>query len=165
MSQWYCVVSGTRYGPVDAQQVQTWVAQGRVGPDDLVWREGMGEWQAISAVPELSGPGAPAAGLPVSGPTAAAQTQRAGWRVVPHRGGAVLALGIVGLVVCFICGIIAWVMGSSDLKAMAAGQMDPTGKGITQAGKICGMISVILAIVGFGFWILWFAFFFSMGVH
>jgi hypothetical protein len=32
--------------------------------------------------------------------------------------------------------------------------MDPSGRGTTQAGKICGMISVILTIVGFGIWLL-----------
>jgi hypothetical protein len=72
----------------------------------------------------------------------------------PHRGGLILALGILGLVCCFICGIIAWVMGSNDLKEMAAGRMDPSGQGMTQAGKICGMISVILQIVGFVIWLL-----------
>jgi uncharacterized membrane protein YidH (DUF202 family) len=51
-------------------------------------------------------------------------------------------------VVCFICGIIAWAMGNNDLREMTAGIMDPSGRGMTQAGKICGMISVILAIVG-----------------
>lgn len=64
----------------------------------------------------------------------------------PHRGGVVLALGILGLVVCFICGIIAWVMGNNDLREMDAGLMDPSGRGLTKAGKICGMISVILVI-------------------
>jgi len=64
----------------------------------------------------------------------------------PHRGGVVLALGILGIVVCFICGIIAWVMGNNDLRDMAAGTMDPAGRGLTQAGKICGMIGVILTI-------------------
>jgi hypothetical protein len=72
----------------------------------------------------------------------------------PHRGGLILALGILGLVCCFICGIIAWVMGSSDLRDMAAGRMDPTGRGLTQAGKICGMVSVILQIIGFVIWFL-----------
>jgi hypothetical protein len=72
----------------------------------------------------------------------------------PHRGGLILALGILGLVCCFICGIIAWVMGSNDLKEMAAGRMDPYGQGLTQAGKICGMISVILQILGFVLWFL-----------
>ncbi len=72
----------------------------------------------------------------------------------PHRGGLVLALGILGIVCCFICGIIAWVFGSNDLKEMAAGTMDPSGKGMTQAGKICGIISVVLQIVGLVIWLL-----------
>lgn len=72
----------------------------------------------------------------------------------PHRGAVVLVLGILGLVCCFICGIIAWVMGNNDLREMAAGTMDSTGRGLTQAGKICGMISVILQIVGFVIWLL-----------
>ena len=72
----------------------------------------------------------------------------------PHRGVVVLVLGILGLVVCFICGIIAWVMGNNDLREMEAGQMDPSGMGLTKAGKICGMIGVILAIVFIGIWLL-----------
>jgi hypothetical protein len=83
--------------------------------------------------------------------------------LAPHRGAAILVLGIVGLVVGLlgsfccgifgiagcICGIIAWVMANKDLREMAAGRMDPAGRGTTQAGKICGIISVILAIVVF----------------
>lgn len=65
-----------------------------------------------------------------------------------HRGGVVLALGILGLVVCFICGIIAWVMGNKDLQEMETGLMDPAGRGLTQAGRICGMVSVGLAVLG-----------------
>jgi len=67
----------------------------------------------------------------------------------PHRGVLILVLGILGLLCCFILGIIAWVMGSGDLREMDAGRMDPSGRGLTQAGKICGIISVVLAIVGF----------------
>lgn len=78
----------------------------------------------------------------------------------PHRGGLVLALGILGLVCCFICGIVAWVLGSGDLKEMAAGRMDPAGQGLTQAGKICGIISVILQLIGLVIWLL----FMSLGI-
>ena len=66
----------------------------------------------------------------------------------PHRGVVVLTLGILGFFVCFICGIIAWVIGNNDLREMRAGTMDPAGEGLTQAGRICGMISVILAVIG-----------------
>ncbi len=66
----------------------------------------------------------------------------------PHRGTLILVLGILGLVVCGPVGIAAWVMGASDLKEMDAGTMDPSGRGTTQAGKICGMIACILMIIG-----------------
>lgn len=72
----------------------------------------------------------------------------------PHRGTTVLVLGILGLVICVICGIIAWVMGNNDLRQMNAGLMDPSGRGLTQAGRICGMISCILALVGIAIWLI-----------
>lgn len=72
----------------------------------------------------------------------------------PHRGGGILALGIVGIAVCPICGIIAWVMGNADLREMASGRMDPTGQGTTQAGKICGMIATIIFASIAGIWLL-----------
>ena len=67
----------------------------------------------------------------------------------PHRGTMILVLGILGLLVCGPLGIAAWVMGNGDLKEIDAGTMDPSGRGTTQAGKICGMIATILMIVGF----------------
>ncbi len=72
----------------------------------------------------------------------------------PHRATLVLVLGILGLVLCVICGIIAWVMGNADLKEMDAGTMDPSGRGMTQAGKICGMVGCIINLVVVGLWIL-----------
>ncbi len=66
----------------------------------------------------------------------------------PHRGVTVLVLGILGIINLFPLGIIAWVMGHRDLLAMDAGRMDPSGWGITSAGKICGMISVVIASLG-----------------
>jgi predicted Zn finger-like uncharacterized protein len=85
----------------------------------------------------------------------------------PHRGPAILAIAIIGLVslatgACFFLGIIlgpiAWIMGSSDLTAMAAGRMDRSGEGITQAGWIIGIIVTILSMLAFALVCLWFAF-------
>ena len=75
-------------------------------------------------------------------------------QMAPHRGTLILVLGILGLVCCIICGILAWIFGNTDLREMDAGRMDPSGRGLTQAGKICGIISVVLAVVGFGIWLL-----------
>ena len=71
----------------------------------------------------------------------------------PHRGVLILVLGILGFVLCGpFTAIPAWVMGNSDLKAMAAGEMDRAGEALTQAGKICGIIvcalSALSLIVG-----------------
>jgi hypothetical protein len=75
-----------------------------------------------------------------------------------HRGGVLLTLGIVSLVLgfasfifsCFsaviglVLGILAWTWGRKDLKAMDAGEMDPEGRGATQAGFIMGIIGTIV---------------------
>ena len=87
-------------------------------------------------------------------PVATAQTQAPVQSVAPHRGVLILVLGILGIVCCFICGIIAWVMGNNDMREIDAGRMDPTGRGLTQAGKICGMVGVILWIVAIAMQVL-----------
>jgi hypothetical protein len=70
----------------------------------------------------------------------------------PHRGVLILILGILGLTFCGIfTAIPAWLMGSGDLKQMDAGAMDPSGRGLTQAGKIMGIIGVVLGVIGLGF--------------
>ena len=52
-------------------------------------------------------------------------------------------------------GVVAWVMGHQDLQKMRAGVMDPEGKGITQAGYIIGMLSVVIpGVVAVGMIIL-----------
>lgn len=66
----------------------------------------------------------------------------------PHRGGTILALGIIGIVLCFITGIIAWVMGNNDLKEIKQGLRDPEGESLTKAGMICGIIGTVLAVLG-----------------
>ena len=72
----------------------------------------------------------------------------------PHRGTLILVLGILGLLCCVVCGIVAWVLGNQDMKDMAAGTMDPSGLGMTKAGKILGIISVVINVLYAFFYIL-----------
>lgn len=65
----------------------------------------------------------------------------------PHRGVLILVFGILSFVVCPFFGIAAWVMGNSDLQEMATGRMDVTGRDMTRAGRICGMIATGLLIL------------------
>jgi ABC-type phosphate transport system permease subunit len=73
----------------------------------------------------------------------------ASW-LAPHRGGTVLTLGILSLVLCQLCGPFAWSMGARDLRLMQHGQMDPAGRSTTQAGMVCGIIGTCLLL----FWVL-----------
>src|SRR5689334_22870923 len=75
----------------------------------------------------------------------------------PHRGGAILTLGILSLIICAPLGIFAWVMGSNDLSEMKRGQMDRSGEGLTQAGRILGIVSCVLMILGCVFYGFFFA--------
>ncbi len=72
-----------------------------------------------------------------------------GGNYMPHRGGMILAFGLISIITgIFIFGIIAWIMGNNDLAEIRAGRMDPEGEGMTQAGKIIGMISTIMTFSG-----------------
>jgi len=68
----------------------------------------------------------------------------------------ILIFGILGVVCCVAFGIAAWVMGNGDLSEMDAGRMDATGRGLTMAGKIIGIVSVawaVLQLIGVIIWV------------
>jgi hypothetical protein len=78
--------------------------------------------------------------------------------LVPHRGGAVMTLGILALVltavhivpfVGLVLGIVAWAMGNSDLAEIRAGRMDPEGEGQTSGGRVCGLIAVLMNVLAY----------------
>lgn len=83
-----------------------------------------------------------------------------------HRGTLVLVLGILSWFLCpVVLGITAWIMGSADLTEMDAGRMDPEGRSITQAGKILGMINVILSALSLAVFLVFVLFFATWGIH
>jgi hypothetical protein len=68
--QWYIAIAGStnQFGPADGELFRTWIAEGRVAPDSMVWREGWPEWKVASTVlPQLQ-----AFALPPHAPVATA---------------------------------------------------------------------------------------------
>jgi predicted Zn finger-like uncharacterized protein len=65
-------------------------------------------------------------------------------RLEPHRGMLILILGILGLVCCGICAIVAVILGGSDLKKMDDGIMDDEGRTLTNIGRIIGIVAIVL---------------------
>lgn len=67
---------------------------------------------------------------------------------LPHRASLVLVLGLLGFIPCCgFVGAIAWVFGVSDIKKMHSGEMDPSGEGVTNVGKILGMLAALLWVI------------------
>lgn len=64
-----------------------------------------------------------------------------------HRGTMVLVFGILGLLLCQVFGVVALIIGSQDLTAMKEGRMDPSGRGMTRAGSVLGLISLAMIVV------------------
>jgi hypothetical protein len=66
-----------------------------------------------------------------------------------------LTLGILSLVLCgFFTGLPAWIMGTTDLREMAAGRMDNSGESLTRVGQILGIVSTALSIIGACVWVM-----------
>jgi hypothetical protein len=148
-------VEGQMYGPVEKRDLDKWVTEGRVPATGHLRPEDSEEWQpAIGVYPSLA-TAAPfiSAGDPSGSSNPYLSPTSAGGAIGspyarPHRGGLILGLGIVGVVICGPLGIPAWIMGSGDLKEMRAGRMDYSGYGITQAGMILGIIATVLLGLG-----------------
>lgn len=52
---WFAAPDGEEIGPMPLERLQSLVEAGEVGVDTLVWCEGMPDWIAVGAVPELVG--------------------------------------------------------------------------------------------------------------
>jgi hypothetical protein len=63
---------------------------------------------------------------------------------------AVLVLGILSIVVCFITGIIALVLANKDMALYNAnpGAYSPSSLSNIKTGKICAIIGIVLQLVG-----------------
>lgn len=92
----------------------------------------------------------------------------------PTNGTAVasLVLGIAGIAITLMfagflfivsipCSIAAWVLGVKGKRIAAPDpNLEPTrpgGRGLAQAGLVCGIVGLVLAILGIVFWVLLFA--------
>ena len=172
---WYLKTpEGSVYGPTAWEQLRTWVEQGRVTADcQLAAGEGR-DWQPADEVfaelqpkPAVPIPRAQPVGSTAQGDAgreeglSTAENVRPTLRIqVPrtddgvsfrrhHRGGLILVLGLLGLIVaCPIFSLMAWVMGSEDRRAIEAGEMDPAGRDYTVIGQRLGMVLSILWIGG-----------------
>ena len=81
---------------------------------------------------------------------------------VPGKGKAVtiLVLGIFALVCCQVLGPVAWLMGSSELKAIAAGRSARENETVVRVGWILGIVATVLFVIS----CIWMFFFGGMAI-
>lgn len=159
---------GLTFGPVPRSELDNWLNQGRITPQSQLQQEGSAQWLWAGQVyPQLGSlptggfpsPGGPAGNPFADRPSAPGQNPYAppasggaynwpatGYRFQEqHRGGAILAMGIVSIFCCEIISIVTIVMAVIDLQKMSAGTMDPSGRGLTIAGLVCAIIKLALS--------------------
>ncbi|MDG2408903.1 MAG: hypothetical protein P8M53_07850 [Pirellulales bacterium] len=66
--------------------------------------------------------------------------------VKPEGGSTIFVLGLLGLLLCQVLGIIAWVQGNTYMQKCRNMGVEP--EGIAVAGRILGIISSIFFIIG-----------------
>ncbi len=101
-SMWHYVKNGTeKLGPVPESELKSLVDFGQINPTDLVWSEGMTDWQPYNAVPALGGEmeallAAPAA---IGGPAVFGAPPATGrCEVPPGLGGWLQFVGVIHII-------------------------------------------------------------------
>jgi hypothetical protein len=132
------------------EELLDWAQKGRLGADDLVWKQGMTEWRPARTVAELSG----VANWPATAVQRVAATPMRRQRARAQSNGMAIAgmtLGISSLVVlfclwpvsipCAATGLILSIIGLNKTKRGSK------GKGMALAGLILSIFTLCLIIV------------------
>lgn len=142
---------GREYGPISAEQLRQWIAEGRAIATTRVLREGASEWTTLGALPEFS--------LLFAGATARTGTVPGAPVTVVRGPGsngcavAGLVLGIFSLTLGLCCcygipfnflGLVFSIVGFSQINH------EPQrygGKGIAIAGLVLSILSLLLSFL------------------
>jgi hypothetical protein len=165
---WYYSEHGQQAGPVTADALRQMASSGRLRPQDLVWRDGMGNWQPAGAMAELAGafsgatkapPPLPprSAGPPAWGqPPAVAPQPRPGsgvdpamrWLVPIDRSGWAIAAGYLGLF-SFFGGFLGPVAIAVSIFAIRDIRKHPERHGMGRAvfGLIAGILGTMILVI------------------
>ena len=132
------------YGPVSAEQVRQWIAQGRANRKTQLQAVGSADWKPLAEFPEFADARRPAA-PPGAQPVAAARLPLAA--TPPKAGGLAitsLVLGCLGLLTCGITSLVGLVLGIIALVRINKSQGQVGGKGIALAGTIVSGVLLLL---------------------
>jgi hypothetical protein len=120
------------YGPISADQVRQWLAEGRLNYATLVLAEGSTDWRPLSAIPEFAVP--PAIHLP---PTCAPQAGN-GMAITGLVLGILANLCCCFGVICAVLGIVFSVIALSQHEAYP----QQRGRSLAMAGLVLSILAL-----------------------
>lgn len=155
MSQWYYGSSAGQSGPVEENELRALIASGGIGPETLVWRDGMKEWAPLHSVPELQ-----AGGLvtPYQPPASPGYVPGYYQPPAPINGLAIASMvcGIVGIITCYFAGLLgipAVICGHMALSRINNSPVPVGGRGMAIAGLILGYVGIAASVASIAFFV------------
>ena len=149
MSAIYKIIGddGREYGPVTAEQIRAWIAEGRIERRTPVFVEGAKDWNFVGLLPEfISGFGTtskpPTIAPPPRSPTAAGQMAKT--NAYAQAG---MIFGILSVTCCccgFPFGILGLIFSLVGLSQINANPQWHEGRGMAIAGLILSGLSLLL---------------------
>lgn len=125
---------GKEYGPISADQLRDWLAQGRLNAQSRVQAEGSPDWKALLEFPELAAMVAP----PPMAPAAVVPQKTSGLAI------ASLVLGILGFCSYGITSLIGLVLGLVSFSKINKSAGTLGGKGLAIAGISVSGVTLLL---------------------
>lgn len=164
--QWYYGQNGVQKGPVSQDVMRQLIASRQLRPDDLVWREGMANWEPLASVRELAAPShtsapyvPPAAPVQPAAPVPPGAVHPTGMPApyqpldpvaagLQSKATTAMVLGICSIVLggC-ICGPVGLALGITAIVLGKGAELAPN-TGHARAGFICGIVGVCLSALG-----------------
>lgn len=149
---------GQQYGPVAAEQLRQWIAEGRANAQTLALADGSTDWKPLGSFSEFSSPfAATGAPKPVPAPPPIVPPSVAPFRKTNACALTGLVLGIISLTLCLCCygfpfnvaGLIFSIIGLIQIKE------NPhlyDGQGLAITGLVLSSLSILwaIAMVAFG---------------
>ncbi len=142
--------NGQQYGPVSADTLRRWIAEGRANQLTLVQVEGSSEWKPLSSFPEF------AATAPIPPPASGPAPQiLPSVGAHPPRTNSMAMTGFIcsllGMSVCGCCwpilsiaGLIFSVVGLNEIKR---NPQETGGHGLAIAGIVLGIVGIALGTI------------------
>ena len=135
---------GRQYGPVNADQLRRWIAEGRANAYTQALAEGAADWKPLGALPEF------AALFQMAAPPAI--THFAGYRRMNASAVWGLVCGIVSLFGCFCCclnipmGALGLILSITALSQINDFPETYEGRAVAIAGIVVSALGLLLGI-------------------